>query len=112
VLSLDIVQTIIYKLTNIPGETDNIIKTLKYLNYVKKNKGYQMLVKVGNILCGNNEDLPEYFTPSVVDDIKFAPLISVNVERSFSLYKQMLSDRKTNMSTDNMEKYIIVNLYY
>jgi hypothetical protein len=25
-----------------------------------------MLVKVGKILCGNNEDLPEYFTPSVV----------------------------------------------
>jgi hypothetical protein len=36
-----------------------------------------MLVKVGNILCGNNEYLPEYFTP----------LISVDVECSFSLYK-------------------------
>jgi hypothetical protein len=55
-----------------------------------------MLAKV---LCRNNEDLPEYFTPNVVVDMKFAPLISVDVERSFSLYKQ---DRRTNMSTDNM----------
>jgi hypothetical protein len=61
-----------------------------------------MLVKVGNILCGNNEDLPEYFTPNEVVDTKFAPLISVDVELSFSLYKQILSDRRTNMSTDNM----------
>jgi hypothetical protein len=61
-----------------------------------------MLAKVGNILCGNNEYLPKYFTPNVVADLKFAPLISVDVERSFSLYKQILSDRRTNMSTDYM----------
>jgi hypothetical protein len=30
-----------------------------------------MLAKVGNILCGNNEDLPEYFTPNVVVNMKF-----------------------------------------
>jgi hypothetical protein len=59
-----------------------------------------MLAKVGNILCGNNEEPPEYFTPNVVVDMKFAPLISVDVERSFSLYKQIF--RRTNMSTDNM----------
>jgi hypothetical protein len=97
-----IIQTVICKLTNIPSETGNIIKILQYLNYVKKKKGYQMLAKVGNILCGNYEDLPEYFTPNIVIDIKFAPLISVDIERSFSLYKQILSDRRTNMSTDNM----------
>jgi hypothetical protein len=61
-----------------------------------------MLAKVGNILYGKNEDVPEYFTPNVVVDIKFAPLISVDVERLFSLYKQILSYRRTNMSTDNM----------
>lgn len=70
-----------------------------------------MLEKVGNILRGNNEDLPEYFTPSVVADMKFAPLTSVDVERSFSLYKHILSDKRTNMSVDNKEKYIIVNSY-
>lgn len=49
----------------------------------KKNKGYQLLEKIGNILCGNNADLPEYFTLSVVVEMKFAPLTSV--ERSFSI---------------------------
>jgi hypothetical protein len=61
-----------------------------------------MLAKVGNILCGHNEDLPKYFIPNVVVNMKFASLIAVDVERSFSLYKQILSDRRTNMSTDNM----------
>jgi hypothetical protein len=44
--------------------------------------------------------ISEYFTPNVVVDMKFASLISVDVERSSSLYKQILSDRRTNMSTD------------
>jgi hypothetical protein len=59
-----------------------------------------MLVKVRNILCENNEDLLEYFTPSVVAGMKFATLTSVDVERLFSFYKQIVSDRRTNMSTE------------
>jgi len=78
---------------------------------MSKNKDYQMLKKVGNILCENNEDLPEHFTPSVVTDMKFASLTSVDVESSFSLYKHILSEGRTNMTIDNMEKYIIVNSY-
>jgi hypothetical protein len=70
-----------------------------------------MLVKVGNILCENNEDLSEYFTPSVVTDMKFSLPTSVDVERPFSLYKRIISNRRTKMSTDNIEKYIIVNPY-
>jgi hypothetical protein len=108
--SLKIVQNIICKLTNISGEKGNIIKT-KVSQLCQKNKDYQMLVKVRNILYGNNEDLQEYFTPSVVADMKLAPLTSVDVECSFSLYKQILSNRRTYMNTDNMDKFIIVNLY-
>jgi len=91
VSSLEIVQTIICKLTNIPDKKDIIIKT-KVNQLYQKNKGYQMLKKVGNILCGNNEDLAENFTPSVVAYMKFAPLTPVDVERSFSFYKHILSD--------------------
>jgi hypothetical protein len=69
-----------------------------------------MLVNIRYIIYGNNGNL-EYFTPSVVADMKFAPLTSVDVECSFSLYKHILSGWKTNMSTDNMEKYIIINSY-
>jgi hypothetical protein len=58
---------------NILGEKGNLIKA-KVSLIMSKNKYYQMLVKVGNILYGNNEDLPEHFTPSVVGDINFSPL--------------------------------------
>lgn len=34
----------------------------------------------------------------------YAPLVGVDVERSFSLYKYILSDRGTSMSEQNIEK--------
>jgi hypothetical protein len=43
--------------------------------------------------------------------MNYAPLTSFDVERSFSLYKQILSDKRTNMNTENMDKYIIDNSY-
>lgn len=57
------VQTILCKLTKTPGEKGDIIKTEVIQLKCKKNKGYQMLEKVGNILSGNNEDLPELVHP-------------------------------------------------
>lgn len=38
----------------------------------------------------------------------YAPLVSVEVERSFSLYKYILSDRRTSLLTINIEKLNII----
>lgn len=37
--------------------------------------------------------------------------VAYDVERSFSLYKYILTVRKTNITVEHMEQYIIVNLY-
>lgn len=103
-------QNIQCELIDIPGKKGNIIKA-KITQLCDKNKDYEKLKKIGNILSGKNENLPEYFTPSIVSDMKFAPLTSVDVERSFSLYKHILSDRRSNMSIEHMEKYIIINSF-
>lgn len=36
---------------------------------------------------------------------------SVDVERSFSTYKNILNDRKHNLTTEHLEEYLIVNVY-
>ncbi|KAF0717638.1 Uncharacterized protein FWK35_00033596 [Aphis craccivora] len=38
--------------------------------------------------------------------MKFSPITSEDVERSFSLYKHILSDRRTHMTPEHMEQYI------
>jgi len=106
------VKTIISELTNIQGEKGIIIKT-KVTQLYQKNKGYQVMEKIGLVQSGNNEEqLPENLTPSLVADTKNAPLTSVDVERSFSLYKYILTDRRTSLTPEHMEQYIIVNSFH
>jgi hypothetical protein len=40
---------------------------------------------------------------------KYASITSVYVERTFSIYKHILSDKRYNFQKDNLEMYIIIN---
>ncbi|KAF0770686.1 Uncharacterized protein FWK35_00033978, partial [Aphis craccivora] len=40
---------------------------------------------------------------------KYEPITSVDVERSFSLYKNILSNRRYNFKEHDLEMYIIIN---
>ncbi len=40
---------------------------------------------------------------------KYAPLTSVDVERSFSVYKRILTDRRQNLTETNIEMYNVIN---
>lgn len=61
---------------------------------------------------GNNEvQLKNNFSPAMITDLQHSPMTSVNVERSFSTYKNILTDRRTNMTPGNMEQNIVVNCF-
>ncbi|KAL4085189.1 hypothetical protein QTP88_027048 [Uroleucon formosanum] len=110
--SLDITKNLISELSNIQGDKGSIIKN-KIFQLYQKNKGFQVLKQIGLIISGNNEiQIPENFNPCFVANMKYAPLTSVDVERSFSLYKHILSDRRINMTPEHMKEYIIVNYFY
>ncbi|KAL4132165.1 hypothetical protein QTP88_009372 [Uroleucon formosanum] len=95
--SLDITKNIISELSNIQGDKGSIIKN-KIFQLYQKNKGFQVLEQIGLIISGNNEiQIPENFNPCFVANMKYAPLTSVDVERSFSLYKHILSGRSAEI---------------
>ncbi len=41
--------------------------------------------------------------------IKFAPLVSVDAKRSFSIYKSILTDRRHNLTEENIEHFNVIN---
>lgn len=57
-----------------------------------------------------NPDL--YFNDDLPCDeriiMKFAPLTTVDVERSFSLYRTILSDRRFTLTTENLSKLTVI----
>ena len=69
---------------------------------------YSTLQSVCKIMSGEEDDLPN-FSLEKVHLLKFAPVTSCVVDRSFSAYKRILSDQRLNMTAENMEKYLIVH---
>ena len=68
-------------------------------------------------LCNSLNKNPDYYKIRSLDNqmkylfnTLYAPMVSCDVERSFSLYKTLLNDRRTSFTEDSIEKYMIV--YY
>lgn len=81
-LSLSIVQDVIEKINNVPGE--NGAKVAKKMdNILQKNSGYKKLVKINEYHESNEsvDGLDEY-EPNELFSFRYAPITSCDVERS------------------------------
>jgi hypothetical protein len=83
---------------------------MEILENVRSQLSGKSLEKL-NISLKKNRDLKR-FTESTDFDFKwttrYAPLVSVDVERSFSQYKDILSDKRCNMTTETIEHLNII----
>lgn len=82
----------------------------KLNNVLLKNTGFETLTKIASILNGNYEESIA-MDASTIAKFKFAPITSVDVERSFSNYKNVLSERRQSFIVENIEKHLIVSIY-
>ncbi|KAF0701519.1 DUF659 domain-containing protein [Aphis craccivora] len=106
-----IVDETILNMKMVSGNNGRIIKE-KVSDLIHKNGGFQILKQISDVLSGKKECyLPPNFTPMMSTCMKYAPITSVDVERSFSTYKMILTEKRTNMTPQNMEMYIVINCY-
>lgn len=78
---------------------------------LNKNKTNQLLIKISNILSGDEENfdgLPEDMNINDLIYFKYAPITSVDVERSFSMYKNMLTDNRHAFKFKNIRKCLTI----
>lgn len=81
---------------------------------LQKNSGYGQLVKIADILQEKASmdavfGKDEGYSPSDISCYAYAPMASCDVERSFSRYKTILSDRRQNFTFDNLRQYFVVH---
>lgn len=84
----------------------------KLSQMLHKNSGLEILQKVVKIIEGKDESLPEGMEPSDIAELKYCPITSVDVERSFSIFKNVFSDRWQSFTEENLSKVMICNSYY
>lgn len=83
----------------------------KFENVLKNNPGFEPLCQIDNFINGAGEILPGTISSRIAPEFKFCPATSVDVERSFSAYKNILSDRRHNLSTEHLEQYLVIYVF-
>lgn len=64
--------------------------------------------RVVQVLVGEGGEVPEEVGMRNVTKFKFAPITSVSVERSFSAFKMILTDKRHSLTVENLEKILII----
>ncbi|KAI1704337.1 hypothetical protein DdX_14334 [Ditylenchus destructor] len=108
--SLAILQEVKEELEWIPGEIGNAVN-IKLEQVIAKNKGLEKLMAINRVLIGEKQD-DIGMNPDVIAAYKYAQIQSCDVERSFSIYKRILEDKRTSLTEENIEKLMICNCYY
>ncbi|KAL4112236.1 hypothetical protein QTP88_016061 [Uroleucon formosanum] len=81
--SIQIVSNVILAMEKVPGQQGKIIQE-KLLYLIEKNVGFQTAKQITAILSGKeNSIMPPNVTPSMCSCMKFAPITSVDIERTF-----------------------------
>jgi len=108
--SIEIIENVNVAMKRLTRTTGKNIST-KMENVLKKNVGLAMLKKIKNILNGeliDMKDLPEDLDINDLTYFKNAPITSVNVERSFSAYKTLLTSNRRSFKVENIKKHLII----
>nr|CAD7579990.1 unnamed protein product [Timema californicum] len=77
---------------------------------LRRDPGWKVVANIADILEGQTKSLPEVkLSPDEIACLKFGPMTSCEVERSFSQYGHILSDNRTKFTPENLEKYLVIN---
>lgn len=101
------------RIDGIPGEKGDRLN-LKFDAIMQRNPGVSILRTIARILKGEDDlaSLPCGIGSDEVALFKFCPITSVDVERSFSIYKNILSDQHLQLTQENLKKIVVTNCFY
>ena len=96
---------------NLPlGTMGSTIKTK--LDFVlNKKKGFATLRSISKVLSGQSSAVAEIgvdLSPAEISCFKFAPITSCDVERSFSILKDLLRDNRRSFELKNLKNVFII----
>lgn len=104
---IEIVDNVRSALHLIPGTRGMTIKK-KADSVFTKNDGFQVLHDLNQALIDGSAISTVSDDPNILSAYTFAPITSVDIERTFSAYKLILTDRRYNFTKDNLEKHLII----
>ncbi|KAJ4440544.1 hypothetical protein ANN_08685 [Periplaneta americana] len=104
---LQIVDKVVNDLSRACGKLGDAV-SMKMKNCLSKNRGYTTLCSIGRASSGENFSLLDCeLNPGDIACFQFAPIVSVEVERSFPIYKSVLVDNRQSFLFENLRQLLI-----
>ena len=92
-------------ITEIGIQASNRLEEIIWLN-----PGYEDLRMISDMIDNNSVNPTYKYSKDQILNFKNCFLSNASIERSFSKYRFILSDRRTNFSNDNLKSYLISNI--
>lgn len=110
--NIQLVNEAIHKMDDISGEIGNKIQT-KLHDVFKKNPGWKDLLLIADIIGGKEitAQLSIDWDSSEIAAFRYAPVTSVDVERSFSRFKSILRPNRRSLTLENLKMHLIPNCF-
>lgn len=107
--SINIIQKIKAEIQKAPNQIGKIIYQ-KLTTTLNKNKGFKIISDISDILNGQGatNEIPDDLTANDLAFFKYSPITSVDVERSFSIYKNLLADNRRSFLFENLKQALVV----
>lgn len=106
--SLKIVENAVSKIASVRGTKGCAIRE-KCDRVFSANSDLDTIKRIEKCITGNEGQNLTNIKPENMLCFKYAPITSVEVERSFSKLKYILSDRRQNFTADNLKKVLVIN---
>ena len=103
--SFSLLENSIKLISEVKGKEGEEIYS-KMQNILAKNQGLQELKTISMIHKGENIDTP--YSPKEIASFKYAPLVSCDVERSFNVYKDILTCKRMNLTDSNIKYHLVI----
>jgi hypothetical protein len=107
--SVNMVQKFKEETNSVRGAVGRVVSE-KLDNVLNKNTGFGILCDIARVLQGEYvENLN--IDSTIIPKFKFAQTTSVDVERSFSNFKNILNDRRRNLTINHLEQLLIIHCF-
>lgn len=104
--SLKTVEGLRTSLAEVPGPIGGEVSR-KLETILSKNPGYGAVKSIGDALEGKSPRTE--FPPQFIGEFSHAPLTSAEVERTFSTLKNILTDRRMNLTNEHLKWYLVLS---
>lgn len=107
--TISIIENVEERLHNVNCASGEIIY-LKFKDVLKKNQDFETIKSINKVLTGQREEeLPLGVQTNNLQFYKKCLLASVDVERTFSRYKNLLRDNRKGFLYENLRKHVVIN---